>query len=245
VNWASDRILEAPEGASGGFFERWSWFDDYGQTVGPISPLSGSFTQQSLAQSEWTHSNSLMYDDASGSYFVMSKFHDSLVRVDRDSGETVWTLGGPYSDFTLPGGEPVWNDPYDTALWSHAHMSHLWVDPGGTSGGFVLFDNGYHYPAIAGPGFGWSRVSEYRYDELTMTVEKIWETLQPEGRFTPLMGDVRKLDTLTPRYLVGWSSLGCIEELREDGSSAWEGCLPLGQITGRTTWYEGLSPTGD
>ncbi len=247
TRWVSDRILEAPE-ATTTFDPIGSFFDDYGPTHGPIAPIrpeTQGFSVPTLATHEWTHSNSLMHDADTDDYFVLSKFHDALLRIDRATGATEWTLGGPTSDFTLPADGAVWADPFTTDLWSHAHMSHLWLDPSGTSGGFVVFDNSCHYESMEGGSLGWSKVSEYRFDDVARTVEKVWEVPQPAGRFTPLMGDVRKLDAsdgLGPRYLVGWSSLACIEELRADGSRAWEGCLPLGQITGRTTWYEGLLP---
>jgi hypothetical protein len=242
VRWVSDRVIEAPIGAEAGGETTWSWLDDYGVAPSLISPLTPNFVQPQLAEAEWTHSNSLMVADEGRSYFVMSKFHDALVHIDRTTGATRWTLGGPNSDFTLTNGDPVWADPYDTALWSHAHMSHLWYDAVTGMGGFVLFDNGYHYLGKNGLDYGWSHASEYAFDEGAMTVTKVWDHAQPDGRFTQLMGDVRKLSD--DRYLIGWSTLGCIEEVRSDGSSAWNGCVPLGQILGRVTWYDGLLTTG-
>ncbi|HHO51069.1 MAG TPA: hypothetical protein ENK18_09420, partial [Deltaproteobacteria bacterium] len=191
--WAADAVLETLEGnrSAGGVSAVWSWHDDFEADPILSDELQRSFSPD-IAELEWTHSNSLMYEPISGSYFVMSKFLDCLVKIDRATGRGVWVLGGAFSDFTLPSGDPVWSGLRDSALWSHAHMSELWYDPAQGAGGFVVFDNGYHHPSAEG-GEGASRISEYRFDEQAGTVEKIWEYAEPDGAFTPLMGDVRRL----------------------------------------------------
>lgn len=237
--WASDVILETAEGDLGASPRPvWSWFGDYGEDPYLFDELQSEFAVDSLAELEWTHSNSLMFDPGEDAYFVMSKFLDCLVKVDRTTSETAWTMGGQFSDFRLPGGGAVWTDLYTTALWSHAHMSHLWTDPAAGTGGFVVFDNGYYYPAKSGVGYGWSRAAELAWDEEARTVEKVWEYVEPDGAFTPLMGDVRKLDGGS--YLVGWSSLGRVDEIAPDGTVRWRLQTGLGSIVGRVSWYERL-----
>lgn len=243
ARWASDVILSSAEGnrSLSGLTPIWSWLGDYPQPPVRFDPLQDQFAIASLgADHEWTHSNSLMFDEASGSYFVMSKFHDSLIRIDGRGGELMWTLGGPWSDFALPDGAPVWEGLDASRLWSHGHMSHLWYDAAAGTGGFVVFDNGYYYPARSGVGEGWSRLSEYVFDEEARTVEKVWEYLEPDGAFTALMGDVRRLSD--DRLLAGWSSLGRIEELDRAGRVLWRVETPIGAITGRVSYTPVLHP---
>lgn len=241
ARWAADAILETPEGArsSGAVSAVWSWHDDSGAEPELFDELQRSFASD-IAELEWTHSNSLMYDPGSGAYFVMSKFLDCLVKIDRATGRGDWVLGGPHSDFTLSSGQPVWTGLRGSALWSHGHMSELWHDPEQGTGGFVVFDNGYYHPGLGG-GEGWSRISEYRFDERTRTVDKIWEHAEPDGAFTPLMGDVRRLPGGT--YLVGWSTLGRIEEITDAGEVLWRTNTAFGAITGRISWLPSLQPT--
>jgi hypothetical protein len=244
VTWASDAIVEGPEGTlavdGAGRRRVWSWHSGFDEPPTLFDGLQEAFLVANLADYEWTHSNSLMYDEGAGAYFVLSKFLDALAKVDRASGELEWVLGGPYSDFALPGGEPVWTALDATALWSHGHMSHLWYDPATQTGGFAMFDNGYYHPSQDGTGQGWSRVAEYSFDEVAMTVEKVWEHLEPDGGFTPVMGDVRKLPSGS--YLVGWSTLGRIEEIAPDGTVPWRLDHPKGSITGRVSWYDEVFP---
>ena len=63
---------------------------------------------------------------------------------------------------------------------------------------------------------------------------------EPDGGFTPLMGDVRKLPSGS--YLVGWSSLGRIEEITQGGVVNWRLDTPAPSITARVSWYEELYP---
>ena len=203
---ASDAIREAPEGTADPIDQQvFSWFDDYGHDPFIPSPTAEGSTipyEGQLAQ-EWTHSNSLMYDPDAGAYFLMSKFMDALVKIDRATGAVLWQINGLYGSFTDPSGAAPWRAYDDTDLWSHAHMSHLW------DGGAMIFDNGYHYtPEHSG-------AIEIAFDEATGTVETVWRYDEPDGNFTPLMGDVRWI-TETDTVLIGWSDIAVISEVTHD-----------------------------
>lgn len=242
--WASDAVVESEEGvrseAGGGRRLIWDWFTGFDETPVLFDGLQEAFLVEGLADLEWTHSNSLMFDEDAGAYFVLSKFLDALARIDRTTGELEWVLGGPYSEFTLPGGAPVWTALDDTALWSHGHMSHLWYDPATLTGGFVMFDNGYYHPSQDGLSQGWSRVVEYRFDEVARTVEEVRAYAEPDGGFTALMGDARKLPS--GAFLVGWSSLGRVEEIGPDDVVRWRLETPPGTLPGRVSWYPAIFP---
>ena len=215
----SDVVLESPEGSNGSTPPTavYSWFSNYPVTpwyicehtdVWPSDPSYG----------EWTHTNSLMADASGDHYFIMSKFHDNLLKIRRDTGGIVWQMNGAYSDFTLDDGAPTWNGIGTSPLWSHGHMSQIW------DGGMVVFNNGYHYPNET------SAAVELAYDETTMTVTKVWEYREPQSKFTPLMGDIRKIGN---NYLIAWSSLGRIDEISADQQVLWQAELGLGAVSGR------------
>ena len=97
-------------------------------------------------------------------------------------------------------------------------MSHAWSD------GFVVFDNGYHHPTKA------SRAVEYHIDHAAGTVEPVWSFSSEAGTFSPLLGDVRKLDDT---YLISWTVGGMLTEVDSAGTVVWRASAELGNATGR------------
>ncbi|MFT4626033.1 MAG: hypothetical protein ACI8PZ_004704 [Myxococcota bacterium] len=228
---ATDRIMEAPIGSS---YDNdtepatlFNMFDDSGMfpAVNCGHQASDFDRYGEFDIHEWTHSNSFTYVPDDDSYYIYSKYTDTLIKVTRPAtpggqGEFKWQMSGMDGDFTHPDGSPVWRGAEDSDLWSHGHMSHVWP------GGFALFNNGDHNAEVV------SSIAEYAFDETAMTVEKVYEFRHPEGKHTPAMGDVRKLPG--GNYLAGWSTLGTINEVDPDTDSVvWELQGDLGVITGR------------
>jgi hypothetical protein len=216
---AADVILEVEEGADDDTPTREviNFLDSYKE------PTTDCPHQQMNAYGttayDWTHMNSIMYDPLDEAYFVQSKLMNTLFKVDRESGEILWEMGGLDSDFTAIGDD-VW--------WTHGHLSHIW------KGGMVLFDNNYHNE----PEEDVSRIVEYAFDEETRTVEKVFDYYDPEDRFIPMIGDVKKLPN--GNYLVSWTTLGMINEITPDGDVVWQAEAELGSVTTRVTWVEDL-----
>ncbi len=219
---AVDVILEAPEGV--GHDEPHETIWSYSQDQQPFETCQ-HFHAEAFATgaADWSHANSLMYVEDDDAWTIMSKNLDSIHKVDRVTGHTVWQMGGAESDFTMVGGEEGW--------WSHGHMSHIWP------GGMVVFDNRYHDPTQDGaPGV--SRVVEYAWSEATLEVEPIWQYEDPEGRFIPLFGDARKLDN--GNVLTSWMTAGLLREIAPDGTVVWQAENELGSSTGRIRLLEDL-----
>jgi hypothetical protein len=206
---AADAIWEGPEGAVHGTTKVFDVLEDY-----PHDPYMVcdhlELSRYVEGYHEWTHSNSLMYDEADDAYYMMSKTLDALFKIDRATGELVWQLGGRDDEFTLVG---------DGMIFDHSHMSHVWT------GGFAVFDNRVHTPPKV------SRAVAYEVDEANRTVEQVWEFVEPSGGFTGRLGDVRKLDS--GNYLVAWGGLGRVSEITADGEVVWEVSVGGGVNTGR------------
>lgn len=174
---------------------------------------------------DYTHANSLMYDEATDAYLLMSKNIDALQSIDRATGRLNWQAGGRYGDFLDVDGDVIASDetawrvdgPADT-WWSHGHMSQAWSD------GFVVFDNGYHHqPAV-------SRAVEYALDVEARTIERVWSFTSENSTFNPVLGDVLKLENT---YLVSWTVEGMLTEITPDGTVVWRASSELGTATGR------------
>jgi Arylsulfotransferase (ASST) len=231
VTLGSDQISVVPEGGAGPTV-LFSMFDDF--EVEPVLTCdhmkSGPDNLFGELGYEWTHSNSLMYLPETGSYYVLQKYTDWLIKV-APSGAVDWFMNGREGEFDLPDRELVWTIPTDRDLWSHGHMSELW------DGGGLLFDNGDHYePKV-------SRAVEFAFDEAAKTVELVWTFDHPDGEYTAVMGDVRRLGD---HRIITWSELGSITELSATDEVVWEVDWtrgpPLDAIIGRIVPIDDLYP---
>lgn len=225
---ASDAVFEMPEGGAGPERRVWSWLDDYPVDPWNICNHTAEGWPRDPQYDEWTHSNSLMVDATGEHYFVMSKFHDALLKIRRSDGALIWQLNGRYGDFSMTDATAPWTAVGDTQLWSHGHMSHLYEAPAGS--GFdrcaAIFDNGLHYTPER------SRAIEVCFDEAGLVAERTWTYPEPQGGVTAVMGDVRKLDGT---WLIAWGSLSRIDEVTTAGDRVWRLSMPPGTSIGRVS----------
>ncbi len=216
----ADTIEEAPEGFDQevGFTHIFSYFDDYYPVYVPCEHFYAQL--YGLEANDWSHANSLMYNEEDDAFYVLTKNLDALTKVDRQTGEIIWELGGKHNQFTVIGGEEE--------LWSHGHMSQIW------DGGFVIFDNGYHHYEED----NYSRVVEYALDEENMTIEKVWEFNDPSSPLILRLGDGMRLRD--GNYLTSWTTSGVLQEFTPEGDVVWKAETSLGFQIGRVTWVENL-----
>jgi hypothetical protein len=216
----TDAIRTAPEGEDQEdvFDEPYNQFDDYGKKPWIVcSHVEREGVIWAPGTHQWTHGNSLMSDE--DHYYYGPRFLDAILKIDKQTGEVVWQLGGPeglLSDFAY--------DPDN--WWSHGHLSHLW------DGGLMMFDNGDHHEDQI------SAISEYAWDEETMTAERVWEYHDPEERFLEMVGDARKLPG--GNYMGIWSSAGFINEVTPDKEVVWRVESELGSLMSRAFFVSDL-----
>ena len=212
---ASDVLRNAQEGTADPSPQQvYSLLDDY-----PHEPFWScghmAYDHYVPDRYEWSHSNSIAFVEEEDAYFVMVRYWDALLKIDR-SGALLWQLGGQFSDFDLPLEE----------AFRHGHMSDVW------SGGALVFDNGDH--AL----FPTSGVAEFAWDESSMTVEKVWDYRDPKGRFISHLGDARRLPG--GNTLIAWGPKGEITEVTAAGEVVWEAST-TGKV-GRVDWLANFPP---
>ena len=146
---------------------------------------------------DWTHANSLLYDDDSATFTMMVRHFDGMVRLDAE-GQVEWWLGGPSSTLTpIDGASPP----------SHAHLGEAWEN------GALVFDNRNHVEDAA------SRIVEYEIDIRAGTYREAWSYEHPQGEFFAARGDAHRLPG--GNYLIAWSESGEIWEVTPGGSIVW------------------------
>jgi hypothetical protein len=156
----------------------------------------------------WIHANALDYDASTDSFLVGMRNLSSIVRVDRGTGECVWTLGRGAGDVEQSGGTFV-----------HQHQFGWFGDR------FLVFDND------GAPGLE-SRVLEYDFDEATGTAQVARTIVGETPIFSLILGDVHRLDD--GDTVVVWSAAALAERVAEDDSRSWSISGPDGSIFGFT-----------
>jgi hypothetical protein len=143
------------------------------------STFNDSF--QSNAVSDYLHLNSLEIDPVDGNFIFSFRHTSSIVKVDRNSGEILWTLGGKEDDFGLTSDQ----------VFSFQHYARRQPD-----GSLWVFDNGNNLHQ--------TRIVSFVLDETNKQVVSFTDVYdkpadQPQTTF---MGSYAVLDT--SRYLFGW-----------------------------------------
>ena len=181
----------------------WSVLDDHPLDLLPPCPHA-SAPKFKPGFTEFSHGNSVVSVD--DEWWVMLRYLDQIVAVDKQTGATKWSLGGPEATLSYDGVPP-----------SHPHFSDAWAD------GLLVFDNGDHRPDDT------SSAIEYVLDG--EVAREVWRFEHPEGTHTPFLGDVRRLPG--GNRLVVWSSSGELMEVTPDGRVVWHAVTP--DVVGRVT----------
>lgn len=124
---------------------------------------------------DFPHMNSIDIDD-DGNLLVSARYLSEVTKVDRDSGEILWHLGGPHSSFTFL------NDPLNGISYQHdiSALGH---------GHYMVFDNGNdHEPQV-------SRAVEYELDLTNRTARLFWQFRDTPDKYTYWRGNAQRLPT--------------------------------------------------
>jgi hypothetical protein len=167
---------------------------------------------------DYFHANSVDVDD-DGDLIVSARNTSAVYKIDRETGDVVWTLGGDYSDFEMGEGT--------TFAWQH-DARRL---PDGT---IMLFDNSA-IPEVAEQ----SRAIAIELDEETMTATLARELAHPRTLLSPHQGNAQLLEN--GHVLVGWGGVPRATEFTTDGRIVFDAAIRLGDSyrTYRLDW-EGL-----
>jgi len=138
-----------------------------------------------LADFTWMHGNSIEID-LDENLILSNRRSSEAIKIDRNTGNVIWILGGPMSDFTFL------NDSFNGFSKQH-DVRRL------QNGNILIFDNGtQHTPQI-------SRIVEYELNVENMTADLIWEYSHPEEYVGLSMGSVQRLEN--GNTLINWGNI--------------------------------------
>jgi Arylsulfotransferase (ASST) len=186
-----DSVIQEVD-AAGNELMRWSSWGDI-----PLADnLSGNLV-------EYAHINSVAIDHTDGNLIASLRGTSEVIKVNRQTGELMWRLGGRSSDFTI-------DDPLGSFCGQHT-ASRL------ANGNLLVFDNGVDCPPN-GADRGVSRAAEYAIDEVTMTAELVWSHSQ--GLFGFATGSTQRF--VNGNTLIAWGTNGTLTEVDANGDILWE-----------------------
>ncbi len=199
---AGDRIVEmAPNGDT---VEVYSVWDDL--TYEPIPMAPGE---------SWSHANALRYVEEHGAYYMGFRSFDGIFKIDRDSGELLWVLGGDYNDFA--GADTMFSVQHGFQVLAEDRL--------------LVFNNSEPMEAE-------STVLEVVFDEDAMSAEVVWQYRPEPSMFSHSLGDVWRFDS--GNTLVTYSNAGQIDEVDPDGEVVWRLNAGLGGALGYSEYLEDL-----
>ncbi len=153
---------------------------------------------------DFPHMNSIDAD-TDGNILLSSRNTSEITKINRNTGNIIWRLGGAHSSFTFP------NDPLNGPRNQHAARMV-------TTNDYTLFDDGnLHNPSV-------SRGVEYRVDTNSMTATLVWQypPVTTTALYAYYMGDAQRLTN--GNTLIDWAvgPLPKLTEVRPDGTKAFE-----------------------
>jgi hypothetical protein len=148
---------------------------------------------------DYFHLNSIEVDD-DGNLLLSARNTHAVYKIDRDSGEIIWRLGGKKSDFALGPGVAF--------VWQHDARRQ----PDGT---ITIYDNG-----AAPPIHKFSRVLVLDVDEQSKKATLLRSYSHPKKLLAPFEGNAQFLDN--GNIFVGWGAWPYLTEFNRAGQVVFD-----------------------
>ncbi len=133
---------------------------------------------------DYVHANAIELD-ADTNYLISSRHLDEITKINRETGDIIWRLGGKNNQFQFIN---------DSVGFSHQHdIRRL------SNGDITLFDDGNLHWAEQS-----SRAVEYKLDEVNNTAELVWQFINSPDEYSAAMGNVQRLKN--GNYIIGWGT---------------------------------------
>jgi hypothetical protein len=151
---------------------------------------------------DYAHANSIEVD-TDGNLLVSLRSMSAVVKVNRETGAVMWTLGGRSNDFRITDALGGFCGQHDVRRLPNGHL--------------LMFDNGIDC-APDGADRNRSRAVEYAIDEQALTARVVWSHRQPLYGFAT--GSTQRL--ANGNTLIGWGTAATITEVTRSGRRVFE-----------------------
>lgn len=151
-------------------------------------PVTASYEDLEAAAIRYIHNNSIDVD-TDGNLLLSLRHCAAVVKVNRNTGEVQWIMGGKLNQFTFI------DEHEENAPTYFSYQHHVIRLP---NGNITMFDNGN----LRSPQY--SRCLEYAVDEEQKTARLVWEYRRTPDIFTQLQGSMQTLPN--GNRLITWGS---------------------------------------
>lgn len=152
----------------------WKSWDHYKITDSYVNLINQSI--------DYVHGNSVDID-SDGNLIISACFMSEVTKIDRNTGEIIWRLGGKNNEFTF----------IDDDGFNYQHSARRL-----SNGNLVLLDKGYDNDPL------YSRGVEYALDEENKTVKLVRSYIHHPKIYSQWMGNIQHLPN--GNMIVGWGS---------------------------------------
>ena len=185
----------------------WSSFDHFDFT----DALHMDLTAQVI---DYVHPNAIEFD-FDGNILLSCRHLDEITKIDRQTGEIIWRMGGLNNQFTFTNENMDFEHLTPTPFCHQHDIRRL------DNGNITIYDNGN----FKNPNY--SRAAEYQLDEINMTAALVWEYRHPPDMYSDIFGNAQRLPN--GNTMIGWagdSLAPALIESRPDCTKSFELSLP-------------------
>lgn len=177
-------------------------------------------TQASLTTAlvDYVHGNAIELDQ-DGNYLVSSRHLSEITKINRQTGDIIWRMGGNRNEFTFVNdAAPYFHFQHDVRRLPNGHVT--------------LFDNRTQLVP------NYSRVAEYTLDEVNKVATLVWEYRDTPDVYALAMGSAQRQPN--GNTTISWGTGGRVTEVRPDGTKTLEVLLGAPYWTyraARSAWH--------
>ncbi|MCB0683487.1 MAG: aryl-sulfate sulfotransferase [Saprospiraceae bacterium] len=200
----------------GNILKKWSAFDHFD----PLTSVDlNNYWDEHFGPGaeDWLHANSLAID-TDGHYLLSMSIPNQIVKIHRETGEILWTLGQG-GDFTILPPDAVFAGQHSVTGLGDQH--------------YLLFDN---KGGLADGAY--SRTSEFVLDEAAGTATLVYTQEANQAIYTPVVGGAQRLPN--GHTLTCFGQKGVTKEADENGQEVWS--LNLANFSYRAYHLPTLDP---
>ena len=171
----------------------WNGWDHF-----EITDTYNSLTESSISV---VHANAFNVDP-DGNYLLCCRALNEITKINRQTGEIIWRLGGKNSDFTFADSTDIFSMPHDIMQLPNGNLT--------------LFDNGNNHTP---PN---SRGVEYEIDTINWTAKLVWKFSDNPITNANAKGSTRRLPNGNSIIGYGNHSKPGVIEVHPDNSKAFQ-----------------------
>jgi hypothetical protein len=198
-----DGVVQEIDVATGKVLFQWDSLDHV-----PLTDSYQPVPTSAATPYDYFHINAINLD-SDGNLLISARHTWTVYKVNRQTGDVIWRLGGKQSDFQLGPGVAF--------SWQHNALAEA-----GRPNTIRIFDNASN----GVPVLPHSRIIDVRLDPKAKTATLVGSVEHPDGLSAGSQGNAQRLPG--GHLFVGWGQLGRFSEFDSDGNLLWDGQTPVG-----------------